>query len=377
MHRFYKSGFDFTEPVAFTPGIPAFDEFPAKTWARLLAGQAQRMHPEMADSEAHVGGYGPLREALRSYLQSSRMVVCDSDQVFVVSSARAGLDVTCHLVADPGASCLVEEPGYNLAKAVMRTAGLKIVPVPVDEEGVKIDLGERCEPEARLAFVTPSHQWPMGVSLSAARRQQLLDWAERRNAWVIEDDYDSEFRFDSRPLATLQGLDRGRRVIYIGTFSKVLFPSLRTGYVVVPKQLITTFRLALFLSGQEPPLHIQAALAEFIEQGYFFSHIRRMRRIYKRRQACFVDALTRHLGERVPVARPPGGMQLVLTLPERIQAEAVSRSAAKAGLHVRPIGVYSLSETAPNALHLGFAAVPDHQIESATRILASAIMTVE
>jgi GntR family transcriptional regulator/MocR family aminotransferase len=158
------------------------------------------------------------------------------------------------------------------------------------------------------------------VTLSAARRQQLLDWAERQNAWVIEDDYDSEFRFDSRPLATLQGLDGGRRVCYIGTFSKVLFPSLRTAYVVVPRSLISAFRQAIFFAGQEPSLHIQSALAEFIHEGHFFSHIRRMRRVYKRRQASFVTTLARELGDLIPIERPAGGMQLSLTLPEDYSA---------------------------------------------------------
>ena len=311
---------DLPEVVAFTPGVPAFDEFPIKVWARILAFQAHRMQPDMADNDCHIGGYGPLREALTSYLRSSRMVACESDQIFVVSSARAGLDLICRLVGDPGTSCLVEEPGYNAAKNVIRAAGLKIVPVPVDAEGLRIELRERRDPRARLAFVTPSHQWPTGVSLSAARRQQLLDWAERQNAWVIEDDYDSEFRFDSRPLATLQGLDGGRRVCYIGTFSKVLFPSLRTAYVVVPRSLISAFRQAIFFAGQEPSLHIQSALAEFIHEGHFFSHIRRMRRVYKRRQASFVTTLARELGDLIPIERPAGGMQLSLTLPEDYSA---------------------------------------------------------
>jgi GntR family transcriptional regulator/MocR family aminotransferase len=291
-----KPVLELPDAVAFTPGVPAFDEFPTKTWARLLSGQSHRMHPEMADNDAHIGGFGPLREVLTSYLRSSRMVECESDQIFVVSSARAGLDLICRLVGDPGASCLVEEPGYNAAKNGIMAAGLKTIPIPVDAEGLHIALGKSHFSDVRLAYVTPSHQWPTGVSLSAVRRQQLLEWAAQRKAWVIEDDYDSEFRFDSRPLATLQGLDGGRRVWYLGTFSKVLFPSLRTAYVVVPRPLISAFRQAIYFAGQEPALHVQAALAEFISEGYFFSHIRRMRRIYKRRQARFVETLDRELG---------------------------------------------------------------------------------
>jgi GntR family transcriptional regulator/MocR family aminotransferase len=335
------------------------------------------MHPEMADNDAHIGGFGPLREVLTSYLRSSRMVECESDQIFVVSSARAGLDLICRLVGDPGASCLVEEPGYNAAKNVIMAAGLKTIPIPVDAEGLHIALGKSHFSDVRLAYVTPSHQWPTGVSLSAVRRQQLLEWAAQRKAWVIEDDYDSEFRFDSRPLATLQGLDGGRRVWYLGTFSKVLFPSLRTAYVVVPRPLISAFRQAIYFAGQEPALHVQAALAEFISEGYFFSHIRRMRRIYKRRQARFVETLDRELGGQIPVNRPPGGMQLSLRLPENVSAVEVSRLAAAAGIHARPLAIYSQTESSPNGLHLGYAAVPDHQIEPATKKLADAIRAAQ
>ncbi len=200
----------------------------------------------------------------------------------------------------------MEEPGYIAAKSVMGAAGLRVIPIPVDAQGLRIEAAPRVDPNPRLAFVTPSHQWPTGSSLSAARRQQLLNWAERTNAWVVEDDYDSEFRFDSRPLATLQGLDGGRRVIYIGTFSKVLFPSLRTAYVVVPRALIPAFQQAVYFAGQEPALHIQTTLNQFIQESYLFSHIRRMRRVYKRRQRRFVESLARHLGDWITIQRPPG-----------------------------------------------------------------------
>ncbi len=330
----------------------------------------------MASSFSHVGGYGPLREALASYLRTSRMVDCQPDQVLVVSSARAGFDLVCRLLMDPGMSCLMEDPGYISAKDVMRAAGLHITPVPVDGEGLCILQGEEIDPKARMAFVTPSHQYPTGVSLSATRRQQLIDWAERQDACIIEDDYDSEFRFDSRPLATLQGLDGGRHVIYIGTFSKVLFPTLRTAYAVVPRSLIPVFKEAIYNCGQEPPLHVQAALADFINDGHFFSHIRRMRQLYKRRQVGFVESLIRHMGDRIPVERPPGGMQLVLNLPNEIPAAAASASAAAHGLHARPLEIYSLTGMVPNALFLGFTAIPDQQIDPATKTLANAILRI-
>jgi GntR family transcriptional regulator/MocR family aminotransferase len=278
------------------------------------------------------------------------------------------------VLAEPGRPALMEEPGYNTAKMTIRAAGIPIEPVPVDGEGLRIDLGERNTPNAGLAYVTPSHQWPTGVSLSAARRHELLRWAERRNAWIVEDDYDSEFRYAGRPLATLQGLDGGQRVIYLGTFSKVMFPSLRTAYIVVPQPLVPIFRKALYYAGQEPPLHIQAALADFIREGHFSAHIRRMRRVYKRRQGAVVDELIKRIGHRIPVERPPGGMQMALTLPHEYRAEEVSRAAARAGVHARPFSLYTLAEGAPNALHLGFAAVPDRAIAPAAEALANAIL---
>jgi len=237
---------DLPDAVAFAPGVPAFDQFPTKVWARLLAQHAYRMQPDMADNDAHIGGYGPLREALASYLRAARMVACQPDQVLVVSSARAGLDLVCRVLVEGDAPALVEEPGYNSAKTSIQAAGVAVVPVPVDDEGMRIDLGETSAPNARLAYLTPAHQWPTGVAVSAARRQELLGWAERRNAWIVEDDYDSEFRYAGRPLATLQGLDGGNRVIYLGTFSKVMFPSLRTAYIVVPQPLVAVFRKALY-----------------------------------------------------------------------------------------------------------------------------------
>lgn len=361
------------ENDAFTPGVPAFDEFPAGLWARLAARQFHRMQPELADNDAHVGGYGPLREALSAYLRSSRMVRCEAEQIFIVNSSRAGFDLVCRLITDPGDAGIIEEPGYITARYIMKANGLRPVPVDVDREGLCIDRPECSGPTVKLAYVTPSHHWPTGVSLSATRRQQLLDWARRHNAWVIEDDYDSEFRFDSRPLATLQGLDSGEHVIYLGTFSKVMFPSLRIGYVVVPRRLTSLFRHAVYFAAQEPALHLQAALAKFIEDGHFFAHIRRMRQLYKRRQAHFVEALVRELGDLLPVERPAGGMQLMLSLPERHAAEAVSRLAADAGLQARPVQAYAMTGGAPNALHLGFAAVPDRRIDAYTRQLADAI----
>lgn len=228
----------------------------------------------------------------------------------------------------------------------------------------------------RAAYVTPSHQFPTGVSLSARRRAALLGWAERQSAFIIEDDYDSEFHFDSKPLPSLQGLDGGRRVFYVGTIARVLFPSLRVAYVVVPKALVVPFSKLLLYLGHEPPLHVQAALARFMAEGHFHAHIRRTRRVYRLRQRVLVDALRQHLDGHLDVARPAGGLQMYLPLPETVRAADVCARAAERGICVVDMRRYALGANPPNALFLGYAGVPDLQIGPAVKKLAQAIRDV-
>jgi len=293
--------------------------------------------------------------------------------VIVTNSARAALTAVCRLLARPGDRCLVEDPGYPIAHRIIVGCGLEAVPIPVDGEGMDVGAGL---PDARLAYVTPTHQMPLGVTLSPERCKVLVAWARRQSAWIIEDDYDSEFRYAGRAVVSLQNLDTHDRVIYVGTFAKTMFPSLRAGFLVAPPEIAADLAVMVHLGGQEPALHLQAGLADFISNGHYAVHIQKARAIYRRRQELLVDALNRHLDGILALAQPPGGMSLLVTLPPDIDALAVQALAAREGLHARAVDYYALAADPPNALHLGFAAIPDRQIEPAASRLAAIIRSL-
>ena len=357
--------------VSFQPGIPSFDSFPRLLWGRLLKRHAIRADQFMLDY-AHTGGYAPLRLELAKYLNVSRGVACEPGQIIVTTSTRAAIDTVARVLWPAGASVAVEDPGYLTAKRLLIMAGYRLQNVPVDANGVRVEemLSAREPPVG--AYLTPTHQWPTGATLSAVRRIRLLEWAERTGAWLLEDDYDSEFRFDGPPVATLQS-SGSSRVIYIGTFSKTLAPSIRTSYFVVPPDLAGRFELEVYRHGVEPALHVQAALADLIAEGHFTRHIRRMRRLYAHRRALLVGALEITFGDGLRLECPAGGLQLIAWLPEHVAASRIARAAAEADLVARPMSVYQPHGSAPNALHLGFAAVPDDDILPQVRRLHDAV----
>lgn len=359
--------------AAFLPGVPAFDIFPTVAWTRLLSARSRNMSLDLAGEGVHIGGYPALRAALAEHLQTARGVLCEPHQVIVTSSARAALTAMCRFLANPGESCLVEDPGYPIARRIIVGCGLKAIPIPVDAAGMQVDLPL---PMARLAYLTPTHQLPLGVSLSADRCGALIEWAKREQAWILEDDYDSEFRYGGRPVVALQHSDPDGRVIYIGTFAKTMFPSLRVGFLVVPERLARDAAIAVHLSGQEPTLHVQAALADFIVQGHYATHIKRARAVYRRRQGVLVNALNNHLDGLLSVSQQPGGMNLFVRLPPDMPALTVQELAAKQKLHARAVSYYAVQAEAPNALHLGFAALADRLIEPAAARLARVIQSV-
>lgn len=359
--------------TAFLPGVPAFDVFPSLTWSRILAGQSRNMAPDIAGEGTYVGGYPKLQAAVAEHLGNARGLRCSPAQVVVTNSARAGLTAVCRLLARPGERCLVEDPGYPIAHRIIVGCGLKAVPIPVDGDGMKVD---PLLPDARLAYVTPTYQLPLGVSLSAGRAKALVEWARRQSAWIIEDDYDSEFRYAGHPLVSLQRLDPYERVIHVGTFAKTMFPSLRAGFLIAPEDIARDLAIVVHLGGQEPALHIQAALADFISNGHYALHIRKARSIYRRRQGVLVGALNRHLEGIVALSPPAGGMNLLLTLPPDISAIKVQTLAARDGLHARAVSYYALKAEPPNALHLGFAPLPDRLIEPAAARLSAIIRSL-
>jgi GntR family transcriptional regulator/MocR family aminotransferase len=358
------------EPVGtrpFQPCMPALDAFPQATWARLLARRARQGGGLLAYGEQ--AGYRPLREAVATYLNTSRGVRCTWEQVIILSGAQQGIDLSARLLLDPGDDVWHEEPGYLGARGAFLTAGARIVPVRVDADGLDVDAGIAASPAARLAYVTPSHQFPVGHTMSLARRLALLAWAERAGSWIIEDDYDSEFRYVGRPIAATQGLDASGRVIYIGTFNKVMFPSLRLAYLVAPADLVDGFVAARALGDGHPPVLAQAALTDFIEHGHFGAHVRQMRALYHERRDVLVEALTARLGTGLKLGPVDAGMHLTAMHPAMRDDAAIVEAADAAGLAIDRLSRHYLGRRAPRGLLLGFTASPPAVLRRAVRTL--------
>ena len=359
-------------PRAFRPGVPALDEFPDAAWRRISRKVWRRPSGKLL-GYGDPAGYRPLREAIAGYLGASRAVRCVPEQVIVVSGSQQALDLAARVLLDPGDAVWVEDPGYMGARGALSGAGARLVPVPVDGEGLGVAVGVAREPDARLACVTPSHQYPLGVTMSLGRRLELLGWANRSGAWVVEDDYDSEYRYTGCPLEALQGLDSEGRVLYIGTFSKVLFPALRLGYLVVPSDLIDAFVSARELTDRHPPTVDQAILAGFIAEGHFMRHLRRMRALYAERQAALIEEAARELPGLLDVNPAAAGMHLVGWLPEGADDREASRRAADLGVEAPPVSLYGSVSGGRGGLMLGYAAVGDREMRGGVRRLASAL----
>lgn len=359
---------------AFIHSLPDVAAFPADAWGRLVARTWRRPDAALLTARDPLG-HRPLREAIARYLRAVRAVDAGPDQVIVTAGAQQGLDLAARVLARPGQGVWVEDPGYAGTRAAFAAAGGRVVAVAVDDEGLSVAAGRAAAPDAALAVVTPSHQFPLGVTMSLARRLELLEWAAAQGAWIVEDDYDSEYRFAGRPLAALQGLDRAGRVVYVGTFAKVLFPALRVGYVIAPSALVERFAQARAAVDGHPPIGFQPALAEFIESGAFTSHIRRTRQLYGARRSALLDALERHLAGVLRPRPSVGGMHVVATFADgAVDDRIISRLAEERGLSVQPLSAYYAGrDRARRGLLLGHAAVPDAMIEPATRALAEAL----
>ncbi|MDQ3863770.1 MAG: PLP-dependent aminotransferase family protein, partial [Actinomycetota bacterium] len=314
-------------PRAFRSGVPALDVFPTETWARLAA-RCWRAAPSYLLGYGDPVGYRPLREAIAEYIGAVRAVRCSWEQVIVVSGSQQALDVCARVLLDPNDVAWVEDPCYPAARSTLVGSGARPVPVPVDGEGIDVAAGAARATDARLAYVTPSHQYPLGVTMSLRRRLTLLAWANRSGAWVLEDDYDSEYRYSGRPLSSLQGLDEGGRVLYLGTFSKVLCPALRLGYLVVPPNLVDAVVAARALVDRHSPLMEQAVLAEFMAEGHLARHVRRMRLLYAERRDALVEAIKRELAGLIEVGPAEAGLHLVGWLPEGADGWEASHRAA-------------------------------------------------
>ncbi|HEY9230968.1 MAG TPA: PLP-dependent aminotransferase family protein [Blastocatellia bacterium] len=356
----------------FRPGTPALDAFPADLWSKLLT-RRWRNPPRELLGYGDAAGYRPLREAIAAYLGAARAVRCEAEQVIIVAGAQQALDLTARLMLDAGDAAWIEDPGYLGTRAALLAAGARVIPVPVDDEGLDVQAGERLAPAARLVYVSPSHQYPLGVTMSLARRLALLEWARAAGAWVIEDDYDSEYRYAHRPLAALQGLDKDGRVIYLGTFSKVMFPSLRIGYVVVPVDLVDAFVAARGVLSRFTPSIDQAALADFIHEGHFTRHIRRMRTLYAERQNLLVEAARRELAGLIEVQPHDAGIHLVGWLRDGIDDQRAQEEAARQNVEAPALSAFSMKYRHRAGLMLGYAGYSEREIRVGVRRLATAL----
>ena len=355
----------------FLVGQPDVTCFPYETWARLVARHA-RHSLQAVSCYQYVQGYLPLRQVIATHIGLTRGVHCSPEQIILTTGAQGALDLVARVLLDPGEAAWVESPGYSGARGALLAAGAQLVGVPVDKEGLDVEAGRLLCSEARLAIVTPSHQFPTGVTMSLSRRLALLEWSREAQAWIVEDDYDSEYRFSGRPLEALHGLDRAGRVLYIGTFSKVLFPSLRLGFLVAPPELLKGLIAAQRLIAVHLPLLEQLALADFLAEGYFARHVRKMRQLYKERRDALVDALTWELGTRLEVTVPEAGMHLVVWLPSGMSAQTVAKRAAASGLSILPISHFSLRPLQRDGLVLGFASSSPQELRAGVQTLALA-----
>ena len=356
----------------FLVGQPEVTCFPYEIWARLVARHA-RQSLQAVSFYQHVQGYGPLRQAIATHIGMTRGVHCSPEQIILTTGAQGALDLVARVLLDPGDPAWVEDPGYSGARGALLAAGAQLVAVPVDEEGLDVDAGRQLCPDARLVIVTPSHQFPTGVTMNLSRRLALLEWSREAHTWIVEDDYDSEYRFSGRPLEALQGLDRAGRVLYIGTFSKVLFPSLRLGYLVAPPELLKGLIATQRLIAVHLPLLEQLALADFLAEGYFARHVRKMRQLYRERRDVLVDALTRELGTRLDVSVPEAGMHLVVWLPSGMSAQTIAQRTAAYGLYMLPISQFSLRPLQRDGLVLGFASSSPQELRAGVHTLALAL----
>lgn len=351
-----------------------FDDFPIALWNRLLTRHARNVRSKSLDYGDPMG-LKELREAIAEYLRTARGVRCEAQQIMIVSGSQHGLEITSRVLLDPGDHVWMEEPGYRYARSVFAGSGCAIVPVRVDEEGLDVAAGvKKCE-KARAALVTPSHQYPLGVTMTASRRLQLLDWAETNASWIIEDDYDSEYRYEGMPVTSLQGLDRNSRVVYIGTFSKVLFPALRLGYLVIPEDLVERFLAVRFALDIGPATFQQLVLADFIREGHFARHIRRMRLIYAERRNTLIENLQDQFGSAVQVAGAEAGMHLS-ALMDGIPDKELSARAAKENLWVAPLSAFYFGKAVQQGFILGFGSSSVQEIPAAVqklRVLADKV----
>jgi GntR family transcriptional regulator/MocR family aminotransferase len=348
--------------LRFSEWRPDLNEFPFPVWRKLLGRHFRGPDSRLFDYAESAAGYDPLREEIAAYAARSRAVRCSPDQVQIVNGSQQGLDLCARLLLDPGDEVAFENPGYQGAHQIFNAVGARLAPAPLDADGLAAGaLSDR----ARLVYCTPSHQFPTGVSMTVTRRLELIEWARRRGAAIIEDDYDSEYRYSGPPMPSMQGLAGGAPVVYIGTFSKVMFPGLRIGYVITPPKLAAAFARAKWLADRQTPLLEQATLADFLREGHLERHIRRMRRLYGRRRAVLVESLAKHFGSRAQVLGDDAGMHALV----RFSGPSIAERALANRVTLATSALYYLGTPPRNEFVFGFSNITERAIREGIRRL--------
>lgn len=362
--------------IPFKNGLSAVREFPFDIWEKLAMRVYRQAHFRLPGYD-QTAGFRPLREAVATYLSASRGVKCKIEQVFITTGAQQALDLTARVLLDPGDRVWIEDPCYQEAMGAFLAVGANVSPIAVDADGFDVELAATTEEAARLVYVTPSHQYPTGATMSITRRLKLLDWARSTGAWIVEDDYNSEFRYAGRPLASLQNLDRNGRVIYVGTFSKTIFPALRLGCMIVPEPLVGHFTAAKNLADCHSPVVEQAILASFISEGHFGRHLRRMRALYEKRQDALVKAATEHLGGLMKVEKATAGMHLVGWLADGLDESVVASACLTGELHLAPLSSYCVARKMSPAVILGYTGFSEDEIVAAVKKLKAILNEIK
>lgn len=355
---------------SFHYGRTVFDGYSMQIWRKLLSHYC-RNDATWLDYTTDVLSYSPLREAISNYLADSRNINCHPDQILITNGAQQALYLVTRLLINPGETIALEEPGYRAARFIFSSQGAKLLPISVDQKGLMVaELKQHVAEPVRLIYTTPAHQFPTGATLPLSRRLELLTWAQQTGTLIIEDDYDSEFRYGGRPIPALKGLDQNNLVLHIGTFSKVLFPALRIGYLVLPENLIPLFKQAKWLSDRQRPLLEQCVLADFIAKGYLESHIRRMRSNYEQRRQFLVQSFSQHLGEQITVLGENAGIHLMARLQTHLSDQEIIQRMAQAGMEMISAQPYYCNIPRSGEFIFGYAALTEQQIQKSVYKLA-------
>lgn len=374
VHRSPQRHFENPSEISFRYGHPALDLFPVELWRKLLSKHCRATNQWLNYTDESLG-YQPLREAIADYLKRARAVCCTADQVLITNGSQQALSLITQLLVNPDDSVAIEDPGYRGARYIFRASGAKLLPVGVDREGLMIEALIDHSETPRLVYVTPSHQFPTGALLSLPRRLALLQWADKTGALIVEDDYDSEYRYGGRPIPSLQGLDSQASVLYVGTFSKVMFPSLRLGYLVLPESLVAVFGKAKWLADRQPPTLSQYALAEFIAAGHLERHIRKMRLCYEQRRNTLVQVLYEHFGAAVEIFGDSAGLHIMAKLPLGMSDEDAIAKAARVGVEICSARVQYETPRNTGEFVFGYTAINEDQIEAGIHLIAKAFQT--